>query len=306
MISRLERSKKIEKEIKKENRLEKKKLRKKRNKKLLSFLLGITLIFFIYSCFIEPNFIIVNEKVILNNNIKEDLHGIKIVHFSDLHYGSSINSKNIKKVITKINELKPDIVVFTGDLLDLRYTEKYTKKEIDVLTNALKDINASLGKYSIIGNHDYNYNELSNIYYNSNFNLLVNKNDIIYGKEGSTIGIYGFDNITYGSPNIEGLKDNSFNSSNLKIVLLHETDYIDYFINDYNIDVILGGHSHNGQVKIPFVRPIFLPDGAKKYYAPYYKINNTDIYISNGLGESIFNIRFNNIPSINFYRINKA
>lgn len=175
MISRLERSKKIEKEIKKENRLEKKELRKKRNKKLLSFLLGITLIFFIYSCFIEPNFIIVNEKVILNNNIKEDLHGIKIVHFSDLHYGSSINSKNIKKVINKINELEPDIVVFTGDLLDLRYTEKYTKKEIDILTNALKDINASLGKYSIIGNHDYNYNELSNIYYNSNFNLLVIK-----------------------------------------------------------------------------------------------------------------------------------
>ena len=173
------------------------------------------------------------------------------------------------------------------------------------MTDALKDINASLGKYSIIGNHDYNYTELSNIYYDSNFNLLVNKSDIIYGKEGSTIGIYGFDNITYGSPNIEGFKDNSFNSSNLKIVLLHETDYIDYFINDYNIDVILGGHSHNGQVKIPFVRPIFLPDGAKKYYAPYYKINNADIYISNGIGESTFNIRFNSIPSINFYRINK-
>ena len=301
MVSRLEKNKKIEKEIKKEVKIEKKEKRKKRNRKFLAFIISLLIIFFIYSYFIEPNLLLVNEKVILSSNIKEDLHGIKIVHFSDLHYGSSINSKNIKKVINKINELEPDIVVFTGDLLDIRYTEKYTKKEIDVLTDALKDINASLGKYSIIGNHDYNYTELSNIYYDSNFNLLVNKSDIIYGKEGTTIGIYGFDNITYGSPNIEGLKDNSFNSSNLKIVLLH-----DYFINNYNIDVILGGHSHNGQVKIPFVRPIFLPDGAKKYYAPYYKINNADIYISNGLGESIFNIRFNNIPSINFYRINKA
>ena len=220
MVSRLEKNKKIEKEIKKEVKIEKKEKRKKRNRKFLAFIISLLIIFFIYSYFIEPNLLLVNEKVILSSNIKEDLHGIKIVHFSDLHYGSSINSKNIKKVITKINELKPDIVVFTGDLLDVRYTEKYTKKEIDVLTNALKDINASLGKYSIIGNHDYNYNELSNIYYNSNFNLLVNKNDIIYGKEGSTIGIYGFDNITYGSPNIEGLKDNSFNSSNLKMIII--------------------------------------------------------------------------------------
>ena len=142
MVSRLEKNKKIEKEIKKEVKIEKKEKRKKRNRKFLAFIISLLIIFFIYSYFIEPNLLLVNEKVILSSNIKEDLHGIKIVHFSDLHYGSSINSKNIKKVITKINELKPDIVVFTGDLLDIRYTEKYTKKEIDVLTDALKDINA--------------------------------------------------------------------------------------------------------------------------------------------------------------------
>lgn len=305
MVSRLEKNKKIEKEIKKEVKIEKKEKRKKRNRKFLAFIISLLIIFFIYSYFIEPNLLLVNEKVILSSNIKEDLHGIKIVHFSDLHYGSSINSKNIKKVINKINELEPDIVVFTGDLLDIRYTEKYTKKEIDVLTDALKDINASLGKYSIIGNHDYNYTELSNIYYDSNFNLLVNKSDIIYGKEGTTIGIYGFDNITYGEPNIENLKENGFASSNLKIVLLHEGDYIDYFVNDTKVDVILGGHSHDGQVKLPFIKPILLPEGSKNYYEPYYNINNTDIYISNGIGESTFNIRFNSIPSINFYRINK-
>ena len=290
MVSRLEKNKKIEKEIKKEVKIEKKEKRKKRNRKFLAFIISLLIIFFIYSYFIEPNLLLVNEKVILSSNIKEDLHGIKIVHFSDLHYGSSINSKNIKKVINKINELEPDIVVFTGDLLDIRYTEKYTKKEIDVLTDALKDINASLGKYSIIGNHDYNYTELSNIYYDSNFNLLVNKSDIIYGKEGTTIGIYGFDNITYGEPNIENLKENGFASSNLKIVLLHEGDYIDYFVNDIKVDVILGGHSHDGQVKLPFIKPILLPEGSKNYYEPYYNINNTDIYISNGIGESTFNI----------------
>ena len=277
-------------------------------KKIVRFFLIIFLLItitIIYARYGGTSGLITKEYKIETSLIGEDFDGLKVVHFSDLHYGSSINSKNIKRVINKINELEPDIVIFTGDLLDIRYTEKYTKKEIDVLTDALKDINASLGKYSIIGNHDYNYTELSNIYYDSNFNLLVNKSDIIYGKEGTTIGIYGFDNITYGEPNIENLKENGFASSNLKIVLLHEGDYIDYFVNDIKVDVILGGHSHDGQVKLPFIKPILLPEGSKNYYEPYYNINNTDIYISNGIGESTLNIRFNSIPSINFYRINK-
>lgn len=265
-------------------------------------LIGIVLLdgFFINS----KGFKVVEESIEVAS-LENSFDGFKIMQISDFLIKNKNDLDNIKNIVKSINERKPDIVVFTGDLLDIRYTEKYTKKEIDVLTDALKDINASLGKYSIIGNHDYNYNELSNIYYNSNFNLLVNKNDIIYGKEGTTIGIYGFDNITYGEPNIENLKENGFASSNLKIVLLHEGDYIDYFVNDIKVDVILGGHSHDGQVKLPFIKPILLPEGSKNYYEPYYNINNTDIYISNGIGESTFNIRFNSIPSINFYRINK-
>lgn len=305
MITRLEKNKKITKEIKKETNKEKKEKRSKKIKKVLLFLLGLIFIFFIYSMFIEPHMLIINEYSIKSNNVKDDIHGIKIVHFSDLHYGSSINSKNIDKIITKINELEPDIVIFTGDLVDIRYTDKYTDEDIDKLVSSLKNINVTLGKYSILGNHDYNYNKLSNIYYESEFNLLINKSDIIYEKNGSTIGIYGFDNITYGNPLLDGLKDEKFKDTTYKIVLIHEGDYINYFINDYNINLILGGHSHNGQVKIPFLKPLFLPNGSKTYYEPYYNINDTDIYISNGIGESLINIRFNSIPSINFYRLNK-
>lgn len=305
MITRLEKNKKITKEIKKETNKEKKEKRNKKIKKVLLFLLGLIFIFFIYSMFIEPHMLIIKEYSIKSNNVKDDIHGIKVVHFSDLHYGSSINSKNIDKIITKINELEPDIVIFTGDLVDIRYTDKYTDEDIDKLVSSLKNINVTLGKYSILGNHDYNYNKLSNIYYESEFNLLINKSDIIYGKNGSTIGIYGFDNITYGNPLLDGLKDEKFKDTTYKIVLIHEGDYINYFINDYNINLILGGHSHNGQVKIPFLKPLFLPNGSKTYYEPYYNINDTDIYISNGIGESLINIRFNSIPSINFYRLNK-
>jgi len=90
-----------------------------------------------------------------------------------------------------------------------------------------------------------------------------------------------------------------------KIILTHEPDYTDTILSKYDINLILSGHSHNGQINIPYLKKLFLPYGSKKYYDNYYKINNTDLFISSGIGESRINMRLFNRPSINFYRINK-
>ena len=88
-----------------------------------------------------------------------------------------------------------------------------------------------------------------------------------------------------------------------KIILVHEPDYIDTITSKYDIDLVLAGHSHNGQINIPFVKNFILPYGSKKYYENYYNVDNTPLYISSGIGESRINLRFLNKPSINFYRI---
>ena len=81
---------------------------------------------------------------------------------------------------------------------------------------------------------------------------------------------------------------------------MHEPDNIKY---TSDFDLVLAGHSHNGQVKLPYIGAIFTPNGSKKYYDEYYKVNKSDLYISGGLGSSILNLRFFNKPSINLYRI---
>ena len=68
------------------------------------------------------------------------------------------------------------------------------------------------------------------------------------------------------------------------------------------MDLILAGHSHGGQAKLPLVKPFYLPDNAKNYYDKFYKVENTDIYISNGVGNSIVDFRLFSTPSINVYR----
>ena len=92
------------------------------------------------------------------------------------------------------------------------------------------------------------------------------------------------------------------NKVKYNILLVHEPDIINKF--DYkDYDLILAGHSHGGQVKLPLIGALKYPKGAKKYHNDYYKLKNNDLYISSGIGTSRHNLRLNNKPSINLYRL---
>ena len=96
---------------------------------------------------------------------------------------------------------------------------------------------------------------------------------------------------------------NAINNDNnyYSIILAHEPDTIDK-IKDKNIDLMLAGHSHNGQVRVPLFGAIYKANGAKKYYDEHYIVDNTNLYISGGLGTSKYKFRFLNKPSINLFR----
>lgn len=279
---------------------------KKFLKILFSFLL-IILGTVLYSRYIGTTGLVTKEYKIESKNIDDSFSSLKVIHFSDLHYLRVVADDYVKKIVAEINLIEPDIVFFTGDLIDK--DSIITEEEIEKLTNNLKNIESKYGKYAVIGNHDYvrNDKEYINIYNNSNFTLLKNEDDIIYGDNGDKIFIGGVDTYSYNEADIDSTMSyfNENENINYKIILVHEPDYADNIINKYDVDLILSGHSHNGQVNIPFIKELFLPYGSRKYFDNYYKINNTDLYVSSGIGESRINFRLFNRPSINFYRINK-
>ena len=302
MDTRTNRSKKKRSETKKEIKSRRKEKVKKRKTKIRLIILTIITLFVVYGLFIEPRLLLVNEVKLENKNIPKSFHGVKIVQFSDLHYGTTININNIDKVIKKINEIKPDIVIFTGDLIDNKYTPD--EEDVTKLTKCLNNINYTIGKYAIIGNHDFYKDEYKNIIYDGGFSLLKNSYDIVYNKDNNPILIYGVDDVLYGSPTIKDLNKKELEDISYKIILVHEPDYIDKIINQYDVNLILSGHSHNGQVKLFGFKPFWTPEGSKKYFSPYYEMNDTKIYISNGIGTSLVDFRFGSIPSINFFRLN--
>ncbi len=251
----------------------------------------------IYTKYISTLGIIVKEKAITSSALPQDFSGTKVVQFSDLHYGSTIFLDEVKNLVKIINERKPDIIVFTGDLIDENY--EIDIKEQEKLTKELAKLDASIGKYAVSGEEDKDV--FTAVLNQCNFTILDNSSDLIYADDGSTISMVGISN-TKSDQNIENAFLNT-NTLNYTITLVHEPDSADKILEKHHPNLILSGHSHNGQIRIPYLPIIFKKDGALKYPDEHYTLNDTELYVSSGIGCSDFNFRIGSRPSINFFRL---
>lgn len=262
------------------------------------WLLLIIGILFIYSRYLGTSNLVIKEYSIINEKIPLNFHGLKIVQFSDLHYGTTIKEEELKNVINKINKLNPDIIFFTGDLIDNSY--KISEDEEKLITKELNRLEPNIGIYAVRGNHDINDN-FENIIKNTNIELLNNQNKLLYFNNSSTpIILIALDDNLKGTQNI----DNAFNFEDndyYKILITHEPD--DYDKLPKNVNLFLAGHSHLGQVRLPFIGSVYNMEGAKKYKEEKYEIDETNLFISGGLGTTKIKYRFLDKPSINFFRL---
>ena len=260
---------------------------------LIIFLLAFFTFFYITK--IGTTSIIVNEEVISSSKIPQSFSGFKIIQFGDIHYN---DYDLLKDTINTINRRNPDIVLFTGDLLhDNDLTTKKRKK----LVSELKKLTAPL-KYAVLGETD-NDDALS-ILLDCGFIVLDNSNDYIYNGSNESIMLVGL-NTNDEVINYQEAFTN-YNANTYTITMFHKPDYIDEFISSYSIDLALAGHSHLGEIRIPYLLNLASKDYASKYINPYYDINNTKFYITSGIGTDTYDVRINARPSINFFRLRKT
>ncbi len=280
MRTRQEKNKKIQEEITKEKHQK----RMKKIVKVISIILIISLTILSYGMFIGSRYTFVNEYKITDKKIPNSFHGLKIVQISDLLY-PSLKSNDLDKLIKKINELKPDILVFTGNIKRNNY--ELTKKDITTLNKFFNSLNSNIKKYAIYGNNDND--NLKLIFENTNFLILDNQEDIIYNGENESIKIIGFNAKKLDFSNIT-------ESNDYTICLLSNPDKITKVSN--TCQVVFSGETLGGEIKLPFTKGL----DNHTYYKNYYLINQTKLYINNGLGNN-YNLRLFNHPSINFYRL---
>ncbi len=257
----------------------------------------------LYSRYIGTKGIIVKEYKIIDSNLPENFYGLKIVHISDIHYKVTTDDKDLKKIVNEINLLKPDIVILTGDLFNKNI--KYTDADYENISNILKDIKYSIGKYAIKGEQDLNNNNWDEVILNSDFNNLNDSYELLYKDSNNPILLIGISS-NYKENHIEKTLNDIYSNINAEynfsILVLHEPDFISDI--DYSrFNLILAGHTLGGQIRLPYTSTIFKNKYSKKYYKDYYEFDNTKLYISTGIGTNKYKFRLFNRPSINFYRL---
>jgi predicted MPP superfamily phosphohydrolase len=213
-----------------------------------------------------------------------------------------MQKENVIEIRKLTNKRKPDIVVFSGDLIAKNYN--LDSKEQESLIKELKKINSSLGKYAILGDEDNE--KISTIFNQSDFTILRNDYDLIYKDNSTPILLIGLSSEKKGQ-DIEKaysyFQQETHNSNIYTIALLHEPDKVDDILSTKQTDLFLAGHSHNGDIRLPFTHTALKKkEGAKKYDQDRYTINQSELFVSSGLGTES-GIRLFCRPSINFFRI---
>lgn len=287
--------------------MEKKEKEKKKGGKLLSiflFLVVIVVTIFLYAKYTGIKGLIVKEYRVKSEILTKNFSGLKIIHFSDLLYKSTVDKEDVKNLVKRINELKPDIVVFTGDLINKN--AKINNEDIEFLEEELESISAKVGKYAIYGDEDYSIESYKTIMEKSKFKILNNSYDEIFYKNNESMFIIGLPSSLKEEIKLEDAFNFYKEDEKRKfiIVLVHDGKTIRFLDEStYEVDLVLGGHSLNGSIVIPYYGGIFIDDGAYKYYQEHYSKGITDIYISSGVGTNKYPYRIFNKPSFNLYRL---
>lgn len=222
-----------------------------------------------------------NAKTVELEEVEIKIRNLKqpytIVQLSDIHIGGLVDKDFIANIVKRVNALNPDLVVITGDLVDVNI--EYAKPAL----NELKNVKSKYGNYFIVGNHEYFHNLVSIIDYVNKVGFKTLENENVYiGKEDEGFNLAGvYDIFGYRvnayKPDLKKALDGKL-INNPTVLLAHQPKYIEEV---ENVDLILSGHTHGGQI-FPFN---YLVKLQQPYVKGLHQHNeNMQIYINKGTG----------------------
>jgi len=257
---------------------------------------------------LAPNLVHIVRREIPLQRWPEHLDGFTIALLSDFHYDPYFSIHPLKSAIGIVNELKPDIIVLTGDFVSLPLF-----KEVDetVAANAepcgalLKQMHATHGLWAVLGNHDVcsNADRVTDSLRGQGIQVLVNQSAPIESN-GARFWLAGVNDVLGEHADLDAAL-HGIPKDEATVLLAHEPDYADYVVR-YPVDLQLSGHSHGGQVRIPLVPVVYLPELARKYVKGLFHIGPLTLYTNIGLGTVGIPVRLNCPPEITLITVRKA
>ncbi len=254
---------------------------------------------------IQNNNLEVTEIEFNNENIPSRFDDVIICHVSDLHDAQF--GENQQELFDTIYAGTPDIIVITGDLIDRRRYD--LESSMEFIENAIRIAPI----FYVSGNHEAwsgEYEEIKKALTDAGVIVLDNETISISIGSDDYIDMLGLsdpgfstevDSEEYDTAEIESLLEEWSKSDRFKILLSHRPEIFDIYV-EHEIDLVFAGHAHGGQIRLPIVGGVLAPNQGffPEYTSGLYTKEETSMYVSRGLGNSIFPIRVFNNPEIIF------
>ena len=250
-----------------------------------------------------------NTYTIKSGKLSKAFDGYRIAHISDLH-NTEIGQDN-HTLISLLREAKPDLIAVTGDLVDSRHTD------MEIALRFMEEAVTIAPCYYVTGNHEERitaYEELKAGLTERGVTVLEDARTVIE-RSGETITLIGVNDPSFEPDPL--LSDEVLTDTKLKellceedrftVLLSHRPELFEVYA-EHDVDVVLTGHAHGGQFRLPFVGGLIAPHQGlfPKYDAGLYTDENTHMLVSRGIGNSLMPFRFNNRPEILLIELKNA
>jgi len=241
---------------------------------------------------VEPRWVRVTHPDVTIKGLPAVWDGARIAHLTDLHVGPVIDVEYIARVVELANAEKPDLVVITGDFVS------EGGATMPGLVDALRALRGAMGRFAVLGNHDYwsGAPAVRSLLAAAGIEELSNKRRM-FERRGHGLCVAGVDDLWEGRPDLAAALAGVPEAAP-RIVLCHNPDYAEKMPHTPRVDLMLCGHTHGGQVKIPFGPRPRLPIRHRRYAAGLADGPCCQVYTSCGLGMVGIPIRFNCRPEL--------
>lgn len=248
---------------------------------------------------LEPNFPRLVYREFALARLPQRMDGFTIALLSDFHYDPYFSVHPLRAAIPMVNHLRPDLIVLTGDFVSVPTFGDPEKGALAAVPCAqlLQNLMAPYGLWAVLGNHDNDTDPVfvAQALQAHNIHVLANQSQAIE-RDGARFWLAGLNDVFSNNADIPKTLQ-SVPAGEAVVMLVHEPDCADAICR-FPVDLQLSGHSHGGQIRIPFFPPLFLPKFARKYYLGTYHIGDLTLYTNPGLGTIEIPVRFDCPPEV--------
>jgi len=255
------------------------------------------------STLFEPRFFKIEIIRLELNRLPKMFSGLRVAQISDIHMGGWMNRERFQLVADLVVAQKPNVLLITGDFLLGHHFTDAAWGSLKDLSDVLSPLAKSIPSFAVLGNHDYRMNPKAVRQMLSSSGVTDLTNAVVtLTREGQSLHLCGVDDVWFGDVRLEHvaaqLSDNS-----AAILLAHEPDFADRSAATGKFDLQISGHTHGGQVVLPFYGPPLLPHLGHKYPSGLYKVGNMFQYTNRGVGMHDLAVRFNCPPEITIFEL---